>query len=54
VNTVLPILLLGVAGLLMGGAISVRRQGGGSVPVAVLGLLGAVAAIAGVLWMIDA
>ena len=52
-STVLPILLLGLAGLLIGGAISVRRQGGGSVPVVVLGLLGTVAAVGGVLWMVE-
>jgi uncharacterized membrane protein YeaQ/YmgE (transglycosylase-associated protein family) len=50
-RTLLPILLLGLAGLFIGGAISVRRQGGGPVPVVVLGLLGAVTAAAGVLWM---
>ena len=52
-NTLLPILLLGVAGLFLGGAISVRRQGGGAVPVVVLGLLGFVAAVGGVLWMAE-
>jgi hypothetical protein len=53
VSAVLPILLLGVAGMFIGGAISVRRQGGSLVPVTVLGLLGALAAAGGVLWMID-
>jgi hypothetical protein len=52
-TTVLPILMLGLAGLLIGGAISVRRQGGGSLPVVVLGLLGTVAAVAGIFWMAE-
>jgi hypothetical protein len=51
VSSLLPILLLGVAGLLVGGAISMRRQGAGVVPVTVLGVLGTVSAVAGVLWM---
>jgi len=53
VNALLPILMLGVAGLFLGGAISVRRQGGGSAPVFVLGLLGTLAAAAGILWMVE-
>jgi hypothetical protein len=42
-RTVLPVLLLGLAGLLVGGAISLRRQ---KAPWPVV-----VAAVAGVLWM---
>jgi hypothetical protein len=53
-SALLPILMLGVAGMFLGGAISVRRQGGGSVPVVVLGLLGTLAAVAGVAWMVEA
>ena len=49
----LPILLLGVAGLLVGGAISLRRQGARWPAVIGLGLLGAVAAAAGVLWLVN-
>ena len=52
-SSILPIVLLGVAGLLIGGAISVRRQGSGPVPVIVLGLLGTVSAVAGALWMVE-
>jgi hypothetical protein len=44
--------MLGVAGLFVGGAISLRRQGAGKTPVLVLGLIGAVAAVAGVLWLV--
>jgi hypothetical protein len=50
-RTVLPILLLGLSGLLVGGAISLRRQGAGALPIVVVGLLAVVAAVAGVLWM---
>jgi hypothetical protein len=47
-----PILLLGVAGLLVGGAVSVHRQGGSKGVVGVLGVLGALAAAGGVLWLV--
>jgi hypothetical protein len=50
-SSVLPILLLGLAGIFVGGAISVFRQGGSRAPVIVLGLLAAVSAAAGVLWL---
>jgi hypothetical protein len=50
-SAVLPIVLLGLAGLLVGGAISLRRQGAGLLVVGVVGLLGLVSALAGVLWM---
>ena len=48
-SSVLPILLLGLAGLFVGGAISLYRQGAARTLVIVLGLLAAVAATAGVL-----
>ncbi len=51
-NALLPILMLGLAGMLVGGAVSMRRQGAGPVAVAVMGLLAAVAAVAGVLWLL--
>ena len=51
-NSLLPILMLGLAGMLVGGALSMRRQGAGTVPVVVMGLLAAVATAAGVLWLI--
>jgi hypothetical protein len=50
-SSVLPILLLGLAGLFVGGAISMFRQGASRAPVIVLGLLAAVSATAGVLWL---
>ena len=50
-SSLLPILLLGLAGLFVGGAVSMYRQKSGLVPIVVLGVLGAVSATAGVLWM---
>jgi hypothetical protein len=52
VKTLLPILLLGLAGVLVGGSVSMRQQGAGRVPIIVLGLLAVIAAVAGVLWLV--
>jgi hypothetical protein len=52
-RTVLPILMLGLAGLLVGGAISLRRQGARWPVVVGFALLGGVAATVGVLWMVN-
>jgi hypothetical protein len=52
VKSILPILLLGLAGLFVGGALSLRRQGSGPAPVVVMGVLAAAAAVAGVLWLV--
>jgi hypothetical protein len=49
----MSILLIVLGGLLLGGAISVRQQGGGRVPVVILGLLSCLAVAGGVLWMVD-
>jgi hypothetical protein len=51
VSAVLPLLLLGLAGLLTGGAYSLRQQGRGWLPVGVVGFLAALSAVAGVLWL---
>ena len=51
-DALLPILLLGLGGLLVGGAISLYRQRASLVVVAVVGLLGAMAAAGGVLWLV--
>ncbi|HEX6873534.1 MAG TPA: hypothetical protein VF163_20745 [Micromonosporaceae bacterium] len=48
----MAIVMLGLAGLLLGGAVSMRKQGASTVVVVVLGVLAAVAAAAGVLWML--
>ena len=50
-SSILPILLLGLAGIFVGGAISMFRQGGSRAPVIVMGLLAAISAAAGVLWL---
>jgi hypothetical protein len=51
-SKVLPIVLLGLAGVLVGGAWSLRRQGAPAGSVAVLGLLAVMAAGAGVLRLV--
>lgn len=50
-RTVLPVLLLGVAGLLAGGAWSMHRQGAGRGLVLVLGVLAGLAAAGGIAWL---
>ncbi len=50
--SVIPILLLGLAGALVGGAYSLHRQGAGRISIAVMVGLGVVAAVAGVLWLV--
>jgi hypothetical protein len=52
VGSVLPIVLLGVAGILVGGAVSMHRQGASRVAVVVVSLLALVAAAGGVLWLL--
>ena len=51
-RVVWPILLLGVAGILVGGALSLRRQGASRTAVGLVGLLALIAAAGGVLWLI--
>jgi hypothetical protein len=51
-SAILPIVLLAVAGMCVGGAISVYRQGGSKGVVGLLGVLGALAAVGGVLWLV--
>ena len=50
-DAVLPILLLGLAGLLVGGVISMARQGASKPAIVIMGLLAAIATVAGVLWL---
>jgi hypothetical protein len=52
VSTVLPVLLIALAGLLLGGAVSTHRQGAGRGVVAILAVLSALAATGGVLWLL--
>jgi hypothetical protein len=47
-----PVVMLGLAGVLMGGAYSLHRQGAGKVAVAIFGALGVLAGVGGVLWLI--
>ncbi len=50
-SAIWPVLLLGVAGVLVGGAVSMKRQGAGLVPVGLVGVLALLAAAGGVLWL---
>jgi len=52
VNSVLPIVLFGTAGILVGGAWSLHRQGAARSAVVLVAVLAAVAAAAGVLWLL--
>lgn len=47
-----PILLLGVAGMLGGGAWSLRQQGASGVAIGVVGVLAVLAFVGGVLWLL--
>ena len=47
----MSILLLGLAGLLLGGALSLRKQGTSKTPFVITLLLAAVAAAGGLLWL---
>jgi len=50
VNQIVPILLIGVGGFLIGGVVSVRKR---SVPAAVvLGIFAAGCVVGGVLWLV--
>ncbi|SCL23699.1 hypothetical protein [Micromonospora inyonensis] len=51
-DTVLPSLLLILAGLLVGGAVSLHRQGAARGVVVVTALLALLAGVGGVLWLI--
>lgn len=51
-NNVLPVVLFGVAGILVGGAFSLHRQGAGRVAIVIMATLAAIAAAGGVLWLL--
>jgi hypothetical protein len=51
VASVLPIVLLALAGLFVGGIISLRQQGAGMVPIVGLAVLAVLAAAGGILWL---
>jgi hypothetical protein len=52
VSTVAPVALLALAGLLLGGAYSLLRQGSTKVVAGVVGGLGLISAVGGVLWLL--
>jgi hypothetical protein len=51
-RAVWPILLLGVAGILVGGAVSMRRQGASLLGVGIVAGLAVLAAAGGVFWLL--
>jgi hypothetical protein len=52
VSTIVPVVLFGLGGILLGGVLSMRKQGVGIVPLAVVGTLAAISVAGGVLWLI--
>jgi len=50
-SSVLPIALFALAGVLVGGAYSMHKQGAGRAAIGVLAVLAAVALGAGILWL---
>jgi hypothetical protein len=50
-DMLLPLALFALAGLLLGGAISMRRQGAGWVAVVLMAVLAALALAGGLAWM---
>lgn len=51
-GSLLPIALFALAGVLIGGAVSLHRQGASRTAVVVMGVLAALAALGGVLWLL--
>ncbi len=51
-RAVLPILLLGLAGMLVGGAVSLVRQGASRSSIVLVAVLAILAATGGILWLI--
>jgi hypothetical protein len=50
--SLLPVLLLGVAGMLVGGVVTLVRQGATRFSIGVVALLATVAAVAGIAWLV--
>ncbi|AGL15550.1 hypothetical protein [Actinoplanes sp. N902-109] len=50
--TVVPVLLLGLAGILVGGVVSLARQGATKFSIGLVAVLALLAAAGGVLWLI--
>lgn len=51
-KSVYPLLLLGLSGLLFGGAWSLRQQGASGVAIGITAALALVALVGGVLWLL--
>jgi hypothetical protein len=52
VGSLVPIALFALAGVLVGGAVSLHRQGAGRPALVVMSVLAALAAAGGVLWLL--
>jgi hypothetical protein len=52
VGSLLPIVFFAIAGILLGGVVSLRRQGAGPAAVVTTGVLALLATGAGVLWLL--
>jgi hypothetical protein len=50
--TIWPVLMFAVAGILVGGVVSLRQQGATKITIGIVAVLAALAAGAGILWMI--
>jgi hypothetical protein len=51
VNSLLPVALFALAGILVGGLVSMRRQGAGRNAIVAMAALACLAAAGGVLWL---
>ncbi|WP_306215140.1 hypothetical protein [Actinoplanes sp. RD1] len=51
-SSVLPVLLLGLAGMLVGGVVSLRRQGATKFSIGLVAALAVISAAGGVLWLL--
>jgi hypothetical protein len=51
VKSMLPVVLIALGGLLIGGVISIRQQGAGKLAQGLLGVLALLSVAGGVLWM---
>ena len=50
-SSILPVLLFGLGGILVGGAYSMRKQGAGTLPIVILLIFALLAVVSGVLWL---
>ena len=50
-SSILPVVLFGLGGILVGGAYSMRKQGAGTAPVVILGVFALLALASGVFWL---